>query len=105
MGIINTNLQLNLKNMAQVLCIETASTPTSYHMSLVPQKGEIYNAYKTESVGQKYKNIDMWHRLEEMLPKEAAHVSIFIDLPKEEGQSFKKEETVEIPQKLQPYYS
>lgn len=87
----------------QVLCIETAN-PGKVQISMIPQKGEIYDSYRIEAQGLFYKGVDAWHRLKELQPHEAAHVSLFIDLPSQEGQSFKKEENVEIPQELQPFY-
>jgi hypothetical protein len=84
----------------QVLCIETQSGGSG---SIV-EKGGIYTSYRCKPDGNIYRGVDMWHKLEEIDPKDIAHASLFVDLPSEEGQSFKKEETVEIPQKLQPFY-
>ncbi len=89
----------------QVLCIKTATPDKRFIISMIPQKGQLYNSYRVEPQGLIWEGVDLWHRLEELKPEEAAHVSLFIDLPIEEEQSFKKEETVEIPQKLQPFYA
>ena len=89
----------------QVLCIENGTLQPGHAVKLIPKKGEIYNSIRIEPVGYVYKNLDMWHRLKELNPLDAAHISLFIELPSQEGQSFKKEETVEIPQKLQPFYA
>jgi len=85
----------------QVLCIEKGKG----YAILIPQKGEIYNSIKIVPQGFLHKNIDMWHDLKEGGDGDHFHISLFIDLPSEEGQSFKKEETVEIPQKIQPFYA
>ena len=84
----------------QILCIETQSNSTSE-----VKKGTIYTSLRIFPTGVVYRGIDRWHKIEEINPMDDAHISLFIDLPSEEGQSFRKEETVEIPQKLQPYYS
>jgi hypothetical protein len=63
-------------------------------------KGEIYTPNN-----QINKSGWIYYMLEERPNRDCYYSKIFIDLPSEEGQSFKKEETIEIPQKLQPYYS
>ncbi len=85
----------------QVLCIQSSSGKASFGCQDKPvDKGEIYTPITTKTYfGHPY------HQLEERPNGDCYLTSIFIDLPKEEGQSFKKEETVEIPQKLQPFYS
>jgi hypothetical protein len=87
--------------MQQVLCIETGRGPARKK----PIKGNIYNSKGIFQQKIFYKGVDAWHSLEEMIPGDMAHVCLFIDLPSQEGQSFKKEETVEIPQELKPFYS
>lgn len=91
----------------QVLCIETTKPAPSEKCCDAPViKGEIYNSINILPYGIIFKGIDAWHHLEERRDKgDRYHVSVFIDLPSQEGQSFKKEESVEFPQKLQPFYS
>jgi hypothetical protein len=86
----------------QVLCIENHIHTHNPQISVT--KGEIYTSIATGAVGLTWRGVDMWHTLEELGKDTVGHVSIFIDLPSEEAQSFKKEEFVEIPQKLQPFY-
>jgi hypothetical protein len=80
----------------QVLCIQSLSYP-GYRIHV--KKGEIYHPTFTGPQGVLWGGLDMWHRLEEFNPTDYAHVSLFIDLPSQEGVVFSKkvEEPVMAP--------
>ncbi len=86
----------------QVLCIEGEVGKCTSIFN--PKPGEIYNSVNVIEY-KPFRGINAWHVLEEAAFGDIFHITSFIDLPSEEGQSFKKETSVEIPQKLQPYYS
>jgi len=89
----------------QVLCIQGSYKQTPGCKDKPVIKGEVYNSLNVLSYGRTFNGIDAWHTLEERNTKgDKYHVTLFIELPSQEGQSFRKEETVEIPQKLQPFY-
>lgn len=92
--------------MQQLLCIETTKIlPQNKCQDAPIYKGEIYNSISVAPYGILYNGVDAWHHLEERKHKgDRYHISVLIELPSQEGQSFRKEETVEIPQKLQPFY-
>ncbi len=73
----------------QVLCIESCSRKDNKSIHVV--KGEIYNSLLTKMLGKEWRGIDKWHKLEE-LPINPAHVSLFIDLPDQEGVIYSKQE-------------
>jgi len=77
----------------QVLCIETGKGNAAFNV----QKGNIYNSLLIEEINKVYKGIDLWHKIEESpVDIDRYHVTIFVELPNEEGVVFsKKEELIE----------
>ncbi len=77
----------------QVLCIETVKN-TDIQEKVI--KGNVYSSIVVKPIGLIYRNLDMWHYLKELKPETHAHVSLFVELPNQEGVVFsKKEELVE----------
>ena len=79
----------------QVLCIGTPK-PATGKLAPVGQgilKGEVYTSLGCRSIGCYYQNIDMWHSLQDRIDE--FHVSLFIELPNQEGQVFSKKELIE----------
>ncbi len=75
----------------KVLCIQT-SVPGAWCQDKAVIKGEIYTSIDCKPLNQIYNGIDMWHFLEERTDQ--YHVSIFVELPGQEGVTFKKKEIV-----------
>jgi len=90
----------------QILCIETSVPRDGEYYDENVKKGELYTSTFLGKIGVlDSSGIDLWHRLAERIPDNLYSATLFIGLPSQEGQSFRKEETVEIPQKLQPFYA